>query len=99
MKEFNIDGQIVKFNNFDSATEDIAKEYFDYANEHKADKTYIIERIIINILNGTVELQVVYKQTKEKINRIRRITGYLTGSIDSWNDAKKAELRDRVKHA
>lgn len=31
--------------------------------------------------------------------RIRRITGYLTGSLNKWNDAKKAEERDRVKHA
>ena len=30
--------------------------------------------------------------------RIRRITGYLVGSMDTWNDAKKAEERDRVKH-
>ena len=31
--------------------------------------------------------------------RIRRITGYLVGTMDKWNDAKKAELDDRVKHA
>ena len=30
--------------------------------------------------------------------RIRRITGYLVGTTDRWNDAKKAELRDRVTH-
>lgn len=30
--------------------------------------------------------------------RIRRITGYLTGSLETWNNAKKAEERDRVKH-
>ena len=30
--------------------------------------------------------------------RIRRITGYLVGTTDRWNDAKKAELRDRVNH-
>jgi len=30
--------------------------------------------------------------------RIRRITGYLVGSMDQWNDAKKAEEKDRVKH-
>ena len=30
--------------------------------------------------------------------RIRRITGYLTGTMEKWNDAKKAEERDRVKH-
>jgi arsenate reductase-like glutaredoxin family protein len=30
--------------------------------------------------------------------RIRRITGYLVGTTDRWNNAKKAELKDRVKH-
>lgn len=28
--------------------------------------------------------------------RIRRITGYLVGSLDSWNSAKMAELKDRT---
>ena len=30
--------------------------------------------------------------------RIRRITGYLVGTLDRFNDAKAAEERDRVKH-
>lgn len=30
--------------------------------------------------------------------RIRRITGYLVGTIDRWNNSKRAEERDRVKH-
>ncbi len=34
-----------------------------------------------------------------KFERIRRITGYLTGSLDRWNDAKQAEEHDRVKHS
>ncbi len=34
----------------------------------------------------------------QNIKRIRRITGYLTGTLDSWNRSKKAEERDRVKH-
>ena len=33
-----------------------------------------------------------------KFERIRRITGYLVGTLDKWNDAKKAEKKDRVKH-
>ncbi len=32
------------------------------------------------------------------IKRIRRITGYLTGDISSWNNAKKSEESDRAKH-
>ena len=30
--------------------------------------------------------------------RIRRITGYLTGDLNSWNNAKRAEESERVKH-
>ncbi len=30
--------------------------------------------------------------------RIRRITGYLVGTLDRFNNAKKAEEHDRVKH-
>lgn len=33
-----------------------------------------------------------------KFERIRRITGYLVGTTDRWNDAKRAEEKDRVKH-
>jgi len=33
-----------------------------------------------------------------KFQRIRRITGYLVGTMEKWNDAKKAEERDRVNH-
>lgn len=31
--------------------------------------------------------------------RIRRITGYLVGTLDRFNNAKRAEERDRVKHS
>ena len=30
--------------------------------------------------------------------RIRRITGYLVGTLDRFNDGKMAEVKDRVKH-
>ncbi|MBU3218499.1 anaerobic ribonucleoside triphosphate reductase [Clostridium algidicarnis] len=38
------------------------------------------------------------KEEDVKFQRIRRITGYLVGTLDRFNDAKKAEERDRVKH-
>ena len=33
-----------------------------------------------------------------KFERIRRITGYLVGTINRFNDAKAAEVKERVKH-
>lgn len=32
-------------------------------------------------------------------HRIRRITGYLVGTLDRFNDGKRAEEHDRVKHS
>ena len=36
---------------------------------------------------------------KKPFERIRRITGYLVGTTDRWNNAKQQELADRVTHA
>lgn len=33
-----------------------------------------------------------------KFERIRRVTGYLVGTLDRFNNGKRAEERDRVKH-
>ena len=40
-----------------------------------------------------------YRTRKLPFDRIRRITGYLVGTLDKWNDGKRSEERDRVKHA
>lgn len=39
-----------------------------------------------------------YGYQRVPFDRIRRITGYLVGTMDRWNDAKTAEEHDRVKH-
>lgn len=36
--------------------------------------------------------------TGVKFERIRRVTGYLVGTLDRFNNGKRAEERDRVKH-
>ena len=33
-----------------------------------------------------------------RFERIRRITGYLVGALDRFNDAKAKEVKERVKH-
>ena len=54
-------------------------------------------QIDIKVDGEEVELQ--YHLASEHFDRIRRITGYLVGTLDRFNDAKRAEERDRVKHA
>lgn len=40
-----------------------------------------------------------YRFVPQNFERIRRITGYLVGTVDRFNDAKRAEERDRIKHS
>ena len=40
-----------------------------------------------------------YTYDNVPFERIRRITGYLVGTVDRFNDAKRAEVEDRVKHS
>lgn len=44
------------------------------------------------------EVGIHYELAPVPFDRIRRITGYLVGTMDRWNDAKTAEEHDRVKH-
>ncbi len=43
-------------------------------------------------------VDVDYQLNPIPFERIRRITGYLVGTVDRFNNAKRAEERDRVKH-
>ena len=52
----------------------------------------------INIIVDDEYVNLKYKVNPVPFNRIRRITGYLTGNTNTWNDAKKDELKDRVLH-
>jgi hypothetical protein len=56
-----------------------------------------IKNLEITIEGDFVNLK--YELVPVKFDRIRRITGYLVGNMDRWNNAKCAEERDRVKHS
>lgn len=94
--EFKIDGITIEFN-VSNMTEDIAKDYIKYAKEHKSESSDI-SKIIVFIKGDEADIAIEYIQDKPKIERIRRITGYLTTAVDSWNNAKRAEESERVKH-
>lgn len=95
--EFKINDIIIEFTNIENITEEIAKDYVNYANEHKTEDA-TIEKIVISKDGDEADIEIQYVQDKPKIERIRRITGYLTGALNVWNDAKRAEESERVKH-
>ena len=98
-KEFNINNVKVKFVNFDNAIEDMAKAAIDYANEHKENEKYVISELIVTKNDDVCDFDVKYNdEDQPKFGRIRRITGYLTGTVDRWNSAKQHELEERVTH-
>ena len=44
------------------------------------------------------EIGIYYNLAHVPFNRLRRITGYLVGDLGRWNNGKRAEHNDRVKH-
>ena len=71
-----------------------AQAYVDYLEEKYGRK---LESLDIQLDGEYADLN--YKFSHVPFERIRRITGYLVGTMDHWNDAKTAEERDRVKHS
>jgi hypothetical protein len=69
------------------------KQYVDYVTKKTGRK---ISKLNIEADGDYVNL--TYKFEDVPFERIRRITGYLVGTMDNWNDAKRAEEHDRVKH-
>ncbi len=67
--------------------------YIDHIQEKNHQK---VDDLTITVDGDYVDLN--YTLASVPFERIRRITGYLVGTMDRWNDAKKAEERDRVKH-
>lgn len=103
MKQFNIDNINVVFKNFDEEdviTDVMAKAAVDYAEEHKDVKVAVIHEIIITKnSDDSTFFDVEYNDDDQpKFGRIRRITGYLTGTTARWNDSKRCELKNRVTH-
>lgn len=69
--------------------------YVDWYRKQYPDRE--IEKMTISIL-GANEVEIECDYHTKKFQRIRRITGYLVGTLDRFNNAKRSEVRDRVKH-
>ena len=89
-----IEGVEVKVIGLDDFTEDEAKKYINYVKDRVEDPLKSIEVKLCD--DGKIDVD--YTLQGEKFERIRRITGYLTGDLNSWNNSKRSEESERVKH-
>lgn len=89
-----IDNVDIKIENGKMDEQEI-KNYIRYIKDKFKDETLLSLTIIID--GDYVDLH--YHLQPQPMERIRRITGYLVGNLDRFNDAKAAEERERVKHS
>lgn len=78
----------------DEISEDEAIEYIKRGRELYG---RALRSVDVQIDEDTADIS--YHTDKVPFERIRRITGYLVGGMNRWNDAKRAEEHDRVKHS
>ena len=80
-----------------TATEGMSRiELQEYVRQMR-DKYPSMYRMEVKADGDFVDITVVTRQ--QPFERLRRITGYLVGTLDRWNNGKRAEEHDRVKHA
>ncbi len=65
----------------------------------RAKRKYGREPLAMEISVDGDYVDVCYDFGPLPFQRVRRITGYLVGTLDRFNNAKRAEERDRVKHS
>lgn len=92
-----IDGVKIVVDGVPDVTYDEARAYIQIVKQDVSQKDRLAQITIST--KGEGEVQLDYTIMPEKFQRIRRITGYLVGSVDRWNNAKRSEEHDRVKHA
>lgn len=79
-------------------TMDEVNAYIKFLHEKHPKRTFkSITMKVDPIDSDMIDLNFVMEPIK--FERIRRITGYLVGTMDKWNDGKAAEEHDRVKHS
>ena len=76
-------------------SQDEINAYIEYGQKKYSDRE--ITGMTVKVDGDYVDLQ--YDFSNVPFDRIRRITGYLVGTLDRFNNGKRAEEHDRVKHS
>lgn len=70
--------------------------YSEIEDLEKTTRRRVVKIELLDRGDGTCLQRVWF--SKVPFARLRRITGYLVGDLNRFNDAKRAEVEDRVKH-
>lgn len=76
-------------------SQDEINAYLDYGKKKYSNR--VISGMTVKTDGEYVDLQ--YEFADVPFDRVRRITGYLVGTLDRFNNGKRAEESDRVKHS
>ena len=79
----------------ESISQEEIDEYVNYVKEKNPGKE--IAELNLNVNGDFIDLSYTLANDVP-FERIRRITGYLVGTLDRFNDGKRAVEKDRVKH-
>jgi hypothetical protein len=91
-----VDGVMVTVNN-GTIPEEEALAYVRRGREQHSEN---LKSVVVTLDHDDPEMvDIEYNWEEPTFQRLRRITGYLVGNLGRWNNAKRAEERDRVKHA
>lgn len=90
-----IDNIKIKITNIPDITHEEIKEYIEAITDESSIKPSEMELSLAD--DGKVVIDYVLPEVP--FEHIRRITGYLVGGMNRWNNAKRSEEHDRVKHS
>lgn len=79
----------------DQLSQEEINAYIDYGRNKYSDR--IISGMTVKTDGEFVDLK--YEFADVPFERVRRITGYLVGTLDRFNNGKRAEESERVKHS
>ena len=102
-EEFDKERYLNSLRSYGEIDEDLAQEVIKEKIEaFPIRHVSVLVKEAIPLFKNEEDAKRYYEAHKQKdtggFERLRRITGYLVGTVARWNDFKKAELRDRTPH-
>jgi hypothetical protein len=106
MKSFDFNRFAKSLGSYASVPEDVIKKALESVEQYENMHVSVLVELGAALIAKYGDEETAKKYLAEhdqyfgnKFERLRRITGCLVGTLDRWNDGKKAEEHDRVKHS